>query len=131
MIIPGNLWELENETTFTVNEQEDLERENRIWGNGAGMASSPRYGSESNLHSTVLGIQQVQMESQANQVKELLDRLHAKEMENIALRTGKRKPEEDEEPIALPKKIRFTDDEDDAWTNINKSARMVRPYCGY
>ena len=130
MIIPGNLWELENETTFAVDEQEDLEREQRIWGNGAVISSSPRHGAESDLHSTVLGIQQVQMESQANQVKELLDRLHAKEMENIALRTGKRKTEEDEEPIALPKKIRFTDDEDDAWTNINKSARMVRPYCG-
>ena len=83
-------------------------------------------GAESNLHSTVLGIQQVQMKNQANQVRELQDRLHAKEMENIALRTGKRKAEEDDELIALPKKLRFTEDEDDAWDNINKSARMVR-----
>ena len=70
------------------------------------------------------------MESQANQLRELQDRLHKKEMENIALKAGKRKAEEDDEPIALPKKLRFTEDEDDAWDNINKLARMVRPYCG-
>ena len=96
MIIPGNLWDIVNETTFAVDKQEDLERENRIWGNGAWMVSSPRHGAESDLQLTVLRIQQVQMECQANQVEELLDRFHAKEMENIALRTGKRKPEEDE-----------------------------------
>ena len=28
MTISGNLWELENETTFAVDEQEELEREN-------------------------------------------------------------------------------------------------------
>ena len=95
MIIPGNLWELENETTFAEDEQEDLERENRIWGNGATMASSPRQGAGSKLHSTVLGIQQVQMENQLNQVKDLMDRLHAKELENIALRTVKHKAEEE------------------------------------
>ena len=70
------------------------------------------------------------MENQANQVRELQDRLHAKELENIKLIAGKRKAEEDAEPIALPKKIRFTDNEDDAWTYINESAQMVRPYCG-
>ena len=70
------------------------------------------------------------MENQANQVRELQDRLHAKELEIIELRAVKRKAEEDDEPIALPKKLRFTDNEDGTWTNINKSARMVRPYCG-
>ena len=90
----------------------------------------PRQGAESELHSTILGIQQVQMENQLNQIKDLMDRLHAKELENIALRTEKRKAEEDEEPIAPPKKIQITVSEDDAWTNINKSARMIRPYCG-
>ena len=113
-----------------MDEQEDLEHEQRIWGNGAALASSPRHGSESGLRTTVLGIQQIQMESQANQLRELQDRLHKKEMENIALKAGKRKAEEDDEPIALPNKLWFTEDEDDAWDNINKSARMVRPYCG-
>ena len=113
-----------------MDEQEDLEHEQRIWGNGAALASSPRHESESGLRTSLLGIQQIQMESQSNQLRELQDRLHEKELENIALKAGKRKAEEDDEPIALPKKLRFTDDEDDAWHNINKSARIVRPYCG-
>ena len=70
------------------------------------------------------------MDTLSNQLKDFQNRLHEKELENIALKAGKRKAEEDDEPIALPKKLRFTDDEDDAWHNINKSARMVRPYCG-
>ena len=130
MIIPGNLWKLENETTFAEDEQEDLDRENRIWGNGATMLSSPRQGADNDLQNTVMGIQQVQMENQNNQFKDLMARLHAKELENMELRALKRKAEEEEEPIAPLKKIRITGGEDDAWHTINKSARMVRPYCG-
>ena len=85
---------------------------------------------DNDLHNTVIGIQQVQMEHQSNLVIELQDRLHAKELENAELKAVKRKAEEDEEPLSVPKKLRFTEDEDDAWTNINKSARMVRPFCG-
>ena len=77
-----------------------------------------------------MSIQQIQMDTLSNQLKDFQNRLHEKELENIALKAVKRKAEEEEEPIALPKKLRFTDDEDDAWYNINKSARMVRPFCG-
>ena len=113
-----------------MDEQEDLEREQHIWGSDAAHASSPRPEPESGLRSTLMGIQQITMESQSNQLRELQNRLHEKELENIALKTVTRKAEEEDEPIALPKKLRFTDDVDDAWNNINKSARMVRPYCG-
>ena len=113
-----------------MDEQEDLDRERHIWGSDAPHASSPRPEQESGLRNTLMGIQQITMEGQANQLRELQNRLHEKELENIALKTVKRKAEEEDEPIALPKKLRFTDDKDDAWHNINKSARMVRPYCG-
>ena len=113
-----------------MDEQEDLEREQHIWGSDAVHASSPRPEPESGLRTTLMGIQQITMESQSNQLRELQNRLHEKELENIALKAVKRKAEEEDEPIAVPKKLRFTDDVDDAWNNINKSARMVRPYCG-
>ena len=121
---------MENETTFAVDEQEEQERERRLWGDGALNASSPRRAPDSNLHSTVMEIQQVQMQHQSNLVRELQDRLHAKELENAELKLVKRKAKEDEEQLSVPKKLRFTEDEDDAWTNINKSARMVRPFGG-
>ena len=105
-----------------MGEEEDQERERRIWGDGALNTSSPRRGPKNNLHTTVLAIQQVQMENQANQVREHQDRLHVKELENIELRAMKRNAEEVDEPIAFTKKLRFTKDEDGAWTNINKSA---------
>ena len=97
-----------------MDEQEDLESEQHIWGNDAAHASSPRLEPESDLRSTLMGIQQITMESQSNQLRELQNRLHEKELENIALKAVKRKAEEEDEPIAVPKKLRFTDDEDDA-----------------
>ena len=124
------MWEMENDLTFAIDEQEDIDHERQLWGIDAQPASSPRPEHDSGLRAQLMGLQQVTMESQANQMRELQNRLHEKELENIALKAVKRKAEEEDEPIALPKKLRFTDDEDDAWHNINKSARMVRPYCG-
>ena len=124
------MWEMENDLTFAIDEQEDIDHERQLWGIDAQPASSPRPEHDSGLRAQLMGLQQVTMESQASQMRELQNRLHEKELENIALKAVKRKAEDEEEPIALPKKLRFTEDEDDAWHNINKSARMVRPYCG-
>ena len=110
---------MENETTFAVDEQEEQDRERRLWGDGTLNASSPRHAPDNNLHSTVMEIQQVQMQHQSNLVRELQDRLNAKELENAKLKSVKRKAEEDKEQLSVPKKLRFTEDEDDAWTNIN------------
>ena len=121
---------MENDTTFALDEQDDLEREERIWGRDAGLSSSPKRDTDPDLHNTLMSIQKSQMEMQSSQLKDLQNRLHEQMQENIALKAGKRKAEEDDEPIVPPKRLQFTDDEDDAWTNINKSARMVRPYCG-
>ena len=107
-----------------------MEHEERLWGRDAALSSSPRRDTSPGVHNTLMSIQQVQMDTLSNQLKDFQNRLHEKELENIALKAVKRKAEEEEEPIALPKKLRFTDDEDDAWYNINKSARMVRPFCG-
>ena len=53
-----------------MGEEEDHEREHRIWGDGAMNTLSPRRGADKDLHSTVLAIPQVQMENQANQVRD-------------------------------------------------------------
>ena len=65
-----------------------------------------------------MSIQKSQMEMQSSQLKDLQNRLHEQMQENIALKAGKRKAEEDDEPIVPPKRLQFTDDEDDAWTNF-------------
>ena len=116
------MWDMENDTTFALDEQDDLEREERIWGRDAALSSSPKRDTDPDLHTTLMSIQQTQMEMQSSQLKDLQNRLHEQVQENIALKAGKRKAEEDDEPIALQKKLQFTDDEDDAWHNINKSA---------
>ena len=121
---------MENDLTFAVDEQDAVDHEHLLWGIDTQPASSPRPDHDSGLRAQLMGLQQVTMESQASHMRELQNRLHEKELENIALKAVKRKAEEEDEPIALPKKLRFTDDEDDAWHSINKSARMVRPYCG-
>ena len=121
---------MENDLTFAVDEQDAVDHEHLLWGIDTQPASSPRPDHDSGLRAQLMGLQQVTMESQASHMRELQNRLHEKELENIALKAVKRKAEEEDEPIAQPKKLRFTDDEDDAWHSINKSARMVRPYCG-
>ena len=59
-----------------------------------------------------------------------MERVRNSEKKLLKLRVNKRKAEEEEEPIAPPKIVKVTDEEDDAWTFINKSARSLRPFCG-
>ena len=94
------------------------------------MSSSPQHSSDTILQTTVLGIQQSAIETQSSIVKDLMERVRNSERELVEFKSQKHKAEEEEEPIAPPKKIKITDNEDDAWYTINKSARMVRPFCG-
>ena len=106
---------MENDLTFAVDEQDAVDHEHLLWGIDTQPASSPRPEHDSGLRAQLMGLQQVTRESQASHMRELQNRLHEKELENIALKAVKRKAEEEDEPIAQPKKLRFTDDEDDAW----------------
>ena len=75
-------------------------------------------------------MQQNAIDTQNKLVSDLMDRVRKSKNELLELRANKQKAEEEEEPIPPSKVVKVTDEEDDAWTIINKSARSLRPYCG-
>ena len=63
-------------------------------------------------------------------VNDLMERVCKSETELFEMRAAKRKSEEEEEPIAPPKIVKVSDEDDNAWKLYNKSARSLRPFCG-
>ena len=114
-----------------MEELEDRDTEVRLWGDAAPNMSSPsRPNDDQSANATILAIQQTQIEDQSKLIHDLIERARKNENELYEMRATKRKAEEEEEPIAPPKIVKVSDEDDDAWQLYNKSARSLRPFCG-
>ena len=92
------------------------------------MSSPSHPNDDPSPNATILAIQQTQIEDQSKLIHDLIERARKNENELYEMRATKRKAEEEEEPIAPPKIVKVSDEDDDAWQLYNKSARSLRPF---